>query len=60
MLLSKEWILVVALCAFPVLLFGAAEISGIMRRRRFEAVARRSKARFGDGSATKTGRASFR
>ena len=45
MLLSKEWILVIALCAFPVLLFGAAEISGILRRRRYEAIARRPKAR---------------
>ena len=59
MLLSKEWILVVALCAFPVLLLGAAEVSGIMRRRRFEAVARRSKVRFGDGSASKDKRAPF-
>ena len=58
MLLSTEWMLVVALCAFPFLLFGAAEISGIMRRRRFEAVARRPKGRV--ANRAKNGSAGFR
>jgi len=41
--LSKEWILAIAICSLPFLLFGAAEIAGLLRRRRREAIARRPK-----------------
>jgi hypothetical protein len=45
MYLYKEWILAAAICIVPFLLFGAAEVAGIVQKRRFQAVARRSKSR---------------
>jgi hypothetical protein len=45
MSLNKEWILVFLICSAPFLLFGATEMAGMLRQRRFEAVARRSKSR---------------
>lgn len=34
-----------AICAVPFLIFGAIELAAAMRRRRYEAVARRPKGR---------------
>jgi hypothetical protein len=53
MSLSKEWIFVLALGSVPLLLFGVAEIVGIVRKRRLEAVARRSKSRLPDRARSK-------
>ena len=49
MSLNKELILVVALCGLPFLLFGAAELALAWKRRKWDAVARRSKARLAGG-----------
>jgi hypothetical protein len=49
MSLNNEWILAIAICSVPFLLFGAAELVGVMQRRRFHAIARRSKSRQAGG-----------
>jgi hypothetical protein len=41
--LNQEWTWVAAVVAIPVVLFGAAEMVALMRRRRYEAIARRPK-----------------
>jgi len=42
--LSQEWAWAAGILAIPVIVFGAFEMMVWMRRRRLEAVARRSKA----------------
>ncbi len=42
--LTQEWALAAAIAAVPIVIFCAVEIVFVMRRRRFEALARRSKA----------------
>jgi hypothetical protein len=44
-LLSDEWFWAVVICAAPFVLFGLFEAFLVGRRRRFEAIARRSKSR---------------
>jgi hypothetical protein len=41
--LSQDWGWAAIIIAIPFILFGAFELAGMMRRRRFEAIARRSK-----------------
>jgi hypothetical protein len=41
--LSQEWAWATAIVAIPVIIFGAFEIGRLMRRRRYQAIARRSK-----------------
>ena len=53
MSLNKEWILVLAVCSIPFLLFGAAELAGMVRQRRLEAIARRSKSPSARNSASR-------
>jgi hypothetical protein len=43
--LHNEWFWAVLLFAAPFVIFGSFEIAGLIRRRRLEAVARRSKGR---------------
>jgi len=47
--LNKDTILVIAICSAPFLLFAAAELAVTWRRRKWEAIARRSKARLAVG-----------
>lgn len=42
-MLNNDWAAVVAICAIPFLIFGAAEFVGLLRRRQYEAIARRRK-----------------
>jgi hypothetical protein len=42
--LRDEWILAAAICAVPFLIFGTMELAAWLRRRRLDAIARRSKA----------------
>jgi hypothetical protein len=42
--LSDEWFWAAVICAVPFLAFGALEVAAIRKRRRHEALARRSKA----------------
>ncbi len=41
--LDQEWMWAAIIIAIPVVIFGAVEIVGLMRRRRDEAIARRPK-----------------
>ncbi|HYD12477.1 MAG TPA: hypothetical protein VEC11_06490 [Allosphingosinicella sp.] len=41
--LSQEWAWAAAIAAIPVIIFCAAEVYALMRRRRLEAIARRPK-----------------
>jgi hypothetical protein len=43
--MRNEWVWAIAICAIPFLAFGTFELASLLRRRRFEAVARRPKAR---------------
>jgi hypothetical protein len=43
--LTDDWIWALALCATPFIIFGAIELAAMMRRRRYAAIARRSKGR---------------
>jgi hypothetical protein len=43
--MSSEWVWAIAICAIPFLAFAAFELASLLRRRRFEAIARRPKAR---------------
>lgn len=43
--MSNEWIWAIAICATPFLVFAAIELGAFLRRRQYEAVARRPKER---------------
>jgi hypothetical protein len=43
--LSQEWAWAAAIIAIPVILFGAFEMARILRRRRYQQIARRPKSR---------------
>jgi hypothetical protein len=47
--LSKEWLWVAVICAAPFVAFGLLEAIVIGRRRRAEAIARRSKSKVQSG-----------
>jgi hypothetical protein len=47
--LSKEWLWVAVICAVPFVAFGILEAVVIGRRRRAEAIARRSKSKVQSG-----------
>jgi hypothetical protein len=47
--LTDEWLWAAAICAVPFLAFGMVEAIAAMRRRRYVALARRSKSRVQSG-----------
>jgi hypothetical protein len=52
--LSQEWAWAAAVIAIPVIVLGVFEMAQVLRRRRFEAIARRSKD--GRPSGSRSGR----